>query len=69
MMSHLSKKKRAQLTQYLDEQDRSRTPMAAILRSYNKFVLKNPLLVMSLTTGTTMGLGNIISQTIIGKRT
>ncbi|CAF0983402.1 unnamed protein product [Adineta steineri] len=27
MMSHLSKKKRAQLTQYLDEQDRSRTPV------------------------------------------
>ncbi|CAF0983383.1 unnamed protein product [Adineta steineri] len=43
--------------------------MAAILRNYNKFVLKNPLLAMSLTTGTTMGLGNIISQTIIEKRT
>ncbi|CAF4059434.1 unnamed protein product [Rotaria magnacalcarata] len=27
MMSHLSRKKRAQLTQYLDEQDRSRTPV------------------------------------------
>ncbi|CAF4147138.1 unnamed protein product [Rotaria sp. Silwood2] len=27
MMSHLSKKKRAQLAQYLDEQDRSRTPV------------------------------------------
>ncbi|CAF1392049.1 unnamed protein product [Rotaria magnacalcarata] len=43
--------------------------MASILRSYNRFVLKSPLLAMSLTTGTTMGLGNIISQTVIEKRT
>ena len=27
MMSHLSRRKRAQLSQYLDEQDRSRTPV------------------------------------------
>ena len=27
MMSHLSRKKRTQLTQYLDDQDRSRTPV------------------------------------------
>ncbi|UJR36882.1 hypothetical protein I4U23_029595 [Adineta vaga] len=29
MMSHLSKRKRAQLSQYLDEQERSRTPVSA----------------------------------------
>jgi hypothetical protein len=27
MMSHLSKKKRAQLSQYIEEQERSRTPV------------------------------------------
>jgi len=43
--------------------------MAFLLNKYNTFVLRNPLLAMSLTTGTTMGLGNIISQTIIEKRT
>ncbi|CAF1451384.1 unnamed protein product [Adineta ricciae] len=43
--------------------------MAAILKSYNKFVLRYPLIAMSLTTGTTMGLGNVISQTAIEKRT
>ena len=57
--------------------------MASILRKYNNFVLRSPLLAMSLTTGTasrddasdppvslgtTMGLGNIISQTVIEKR-
>lgn len=57
--------------------------MSSLLRKYNNFVLRSPLLAMSLTTGTdcwddassrrvclgtTMGLGNIISQTIIEKR-
>ncbi|UJR36883.1 hypothetical protein I4U23_029596 [Adineta vaga] len=42
--------------------------MASILRGYNQFVLRYPLVAMSLTTGTTMGLGNVISQTVIEKR-
>lgn len=38
------------------------------LRSYNNFVVHYPLLSMAVTTGTTMGLGSMISQTIIEHR-
>jgi len=38
------------------------------LKVYNNFVIRYPLLSMALTTGTTMGLGSIISQTIIEHR-
>lgn len=39
-----------------------------LLKQYNNFVVRYPLLSMALTTGTTMGLGSIISQTIIEHR-
>jgi len=42
--------------------------MAYILAKYNSYVLRNPLIAMSITTGVTMGLGSIISQSVIEKR-
>jgi len=42
--------------------------LARLLKQYNSFVVRYPLLSMALTTGTTMGLGSIISQTLIEHR-
>lgn len=42
--------------------------MGETLKRYNNFVIKYPLFAMALTTGTTMAIGNVISQTMIEHR-